>query len=192
MIRIALVMKRLLIAVVLLSVVYEDSIFAQNNMFFTDNGRINFTSDAPLEVIKAESDKLAGIINLSNRTFSFSIPMNSFNGFNSSLQRTHFNENYIESEKYPNSTFNGKIIEEIDFSVPGEYKVRAKGKINIHGIEQDRIIRSTLSVRKKELFVKSEFTVLLDDHNIKIPTIVQQKLAEQISVVVEGTFIPMK
>ena len=96
MIRIALVMKKLLIAVVLFSTLYQVRIYAQENMFFTDKGSINFTSDAPLEVIKAESEKLAGIINLGDRTFTFSIPMNSFNGFNSALQRTHFNENYLE------------------------------------------------------------------------------------------------
>jgi hypothetical protein len=192
MIRIALVMKKLLATIVMLFTLCQVGIFAQDDMFFTDKGSISFASDAPLEVIKAASEKLAGIINLGDRTFTFSIPMNSFNGFNSALQRTHFNENYLESEKYPKSTFNGKIIEETDFTVPGEYRIRAKGKFNIHGIEMDRIIRSTLTVRNNEIFVKSEFTVLLEDHDIKIPSIVQQKLAEEISVIVEATFSPMK
>jgi len=184
-------MKKLLISVVVIFTLCQVSILAQDNMFFTDKGNVKFSSDAPLEVIKAASEELAGIVNLTDRTFSFSIPMNSFKGFNSALQRTHFNENYIESEKYPKTTFNGKIIEEVDFSVPGEYRVRAKGKIKIHGIELDRIIRSTLTVKNNQIIINSEFTVFLDDHDIKIPSIVQQKLAEEISVNVEATFSPM-
>ena len=65
------------------------------------------------------------------------------------LQKDHFNENYLESTKYPNATFTGKIIENVDLSVDGVYTIRAKGKLNIHGIEQERILKSRISCRRE-------------------------------------------
>jgi polyisoprenoid-binding protein YceI len=118
--------------------------------------------------------------------------MNSFQGFNSALQRTHFNENYLETEKYPKSTYNGKIIEEVDFSQEGNISIRAKGKLLIHGIEQDRIIRCNLIISPDRIDIESDFTVLLEDHNITIPSIVQQKIAEEIEVILRATITPMK
>jgi polyisoprenoid-binding protein YceI len=124
-------------------------------VYKTISGSASFTSDAPLELIKGQSDKLVGLINLSERTFAFSLPMASLKGFNSDLQRSHFNENYVESTKYPNATFEGKIIEEIDFNVAGKYEIRGKGKFTIHGIEQIRIIKCTLTVEADKITISS-------------------------------------
>lgn len=166
--------------------------FTQNpHLFFTDTGRVKFISDAPLELIEASSDQLAGILNIDDRSFSFTIPMVSFQGFNSALQRTHFNENYIESEKYPNATFNGKIIEDVDFMSSGTRVIRAKGLLNIHGIDKDRIIRCTIHTTPGGISVKTNFTVPLQDHKIKIPSIVQQKIAEVIEVNINFTMEPL-
>jgi hypothetical protein len=163
----------------------------QENLYFTDSGYIKFTSDAPLEFIQASSNELAGILNINDLSFSFTVPMASFQGFNSALQRVHFNENYMESEKFPNSTFKGKIIEEIDFTSAGTYHIRAKGLLNVHGIDHDRIIRCTIQVESGRISVESSFTVSLDDHKIKIPSIVQQKIAEVIDVSIRFEMKPM-
>jgi len=163
----------------------------QENLFFTDSGHIKFTSYAPLEYIQASSNELAGILNINDLSFSFTVSMVSFQGFNSALQRTHFNENYIESEKFPNSTFNGKIIEEIDFASPGTYHIRAKGLLNVHGVDNDKIIRCTIQVETGRISVESSFTVPLDEHKIKIPSIVQQKIAEVIDVSIRFEMEPM-
>lgn len=162
--------------------------FAQEGRVYAcTDGKVAFTSDAPLELIKADSEKLTGALNLESRTFSFSVASSSFQGFNSSLQRIHFNEDYMESELYPNSTFKGKIIEETDLSVPGNYTIRAKGKLYIHGVQFDRIIRCTMEVKHDRIVVSSSFTVFLDDHDISIPSIVNQKIAEEIMVDVDLT-----
>jgi len=163
----------------------------QENLFFTDSGHVEFSSDAPLEYIQASSNELAGILNINDLSFSFTVSMVSFQGFNSALQRTHFNENYIESEKFPNSTFNGKIIEEIDFASPGTYHIRAKGFLNVHGVDNDKIIRCTIQVETGRISVESSFTVPLDEHKIKIPSIVQQKIAEVIDVSIRFEMEPM-
>jgi polyisoprenoid-binding protein YceI len=97
--------------------------------------------------------------------------MNSFQGFNGPLQKEHFNENYIETGIYPDASFSGKIIEDDDLSKDGEYVVRAKGLLTVHGVSQERIIRSNLSVKQGKMKLNTSFTVLLVDHNIKIPRI---------------------
>jgi len=154
------------------------------------NGQISFISDAPLELIKASNNKLAGVLNANDRSFSFRVPIKDFEGFNSSLQRVHFNEDYLETELFPYSTFKGKIIEETDLSVPGEYKIRAKGKLSIHGVEIDRIVRCDLIINNNQINVSATFTVFIADHNISIPSILNQKIAKEIKVDVKFTFIP--
>ncbi|TFH20420.1 MAG: YceI family protein [Bacteroidia bacterium] len=154
-------------------------------VFSTRNGKAYFLSDAPLELISATSRNLIGVLNTQDRRFSFSILVSTFEGFNSSLQQTHFNEDYLETDLYPQATFKGKIIEEVDLGVPGQYRIRAKGKLNIHGLDNDRIIRCDVSVEPGRIKVKAEFTVFLDTHDIKIPSIVNQKIAEEIHVQIE-------
>ncbi|MCB0676014.1 MAG: YceI family protein [Saprospiraceae bacterium] len=157
-------------------------------LFKTGKSQVYFKSDAPLELIEATSGELKGVINMEDRSFAFSIPVRSFQGFNSPLQREHFNENYLESADYPNATFVGKVIEKVDLTQPGEYIVRAKGQLTIHGVEQERIIRSKVVSSNGRLTVTSFFTVLLAEHQITIPKIVYQKIAEVIQVHIEAEF----
>jgi hypothetical protein len=147
-----------------------------------ENGNINFTSNAQLELIKASSDKVQGLVDPLTNQFAFSIDIQSFRGFNSELQREHFNEKYMESERFPKARFSGKIIEQLNFSIPGTYEVRAKGELEIHGQKQTRIIRSTIIVQNGRLRIASRFFVPLADHNISIPNIVSQKIATEIEV----------
>jgi hypothetical protein len=177
------------IAISLILFLLLSSLGKQEEFYFTDSGTVIFSSQAPLEYIQASSNELTGILNITDQSFSFTVPMVSFFGFNSALQRTHFNENYMESEKFPNSTFKGKIIEEVDFTAPGTYHVRAKGLLNVHGMDADRIIRCSLQVEAGRIRVESEFTVPLEDHQIKIPSIVQQKIAEVIDVSIQFELI---
>jgi hypothetical protein len=96
----------------------------------------------------------------------------------------------MESDLYATSTFKGRIIEEVDLSKPGVYKIRAKGKLTIHGVENDRIIRCDLKVNSAKIEVIADFTVFLTDHNIKIPSIVKQKISEEIKVGLKFTLTP--
>lgn len=166
------------------------AILAQSGVFFTRDGMIRFVSDAPLELIAAGSDELQGAIDVEKKTFAFTISNNSFEGFNSQLQQEHFYENYIETNRFPRSSFQGKIIEDIDMDSEAPQEVRAKGLLDIHGVEQERIIRSTIQIKENVLLLESVFTVPLNDHNIKIPRIVDQKIAETVEVTVKGTLYP--
>ena len=162
----------------------------QPSLYQTTSGKISFRSDAPLETIKASSDNLIGLLDITKKNFSFKIDVRSFRGFNSPLQKEHFNENYMESEKYPYASFSGKIIEDVDLSVDGSYELRAKGDLMIHNVAQERIIKSNVTVKKHVITLNSGFTVLLSEHNIPIPKVVYQKLADEIKVEVNATFEP--
>lgn len=154
----------------------------KSDRYYTTSSHLAFISDAPLEVIKAESKELKGVIDPDTRSFAFSVNNHSFQGFNSPLQKEHFNENYLETEKYPVCTYSGKIIDDVDFNKPGTYMVRTKGMMNIKGVGREKIVRSKLIVKENTLELISEFVVLLDDHNIRIPRIVYQKIAPEIQV----------
>jgi polyisoprenoid-binding protein YceI len=155
-----------------------------------EKGSISFASNAQLELIKASSDKVQGLLDPTTNQFAFTIEIKSFQGFNSALQREHFNEKYMESEKFPKARFSGKIIESIDFTTDGTFDVRAKGDLEIHGIRQTRIIKSKLTIRNGQVEIESSFMVPLSDHNITIPNIVSQKIATEIEVDFRATMKP--
>jgi len=172
-----------------LLICYVQFIWSQPDIFTIDLGNISFTSNAPLEIIKAKSVRLRGVIDISKGTFGLTVPITSFEGFNNPLQKTHFNENYMESNKYPNATFRGKIIENIDFSVPGLFNIRAKGNLEIHGIGRERIIKGTIDIKENQLEISSNFQILLQEHEISIPKIVYQKIAEEIEVSINARLV---
>jgi len=160
--------------------------------YITTNGIVDFSSDAPLELIRASSNELHGVIAPVENTFSFGIEIISFRGFNNPMQLAHFNENHLESDRFRSATFKGKIIEDVDLNEDGLYLIRAKGILEIHGVKQERTIKSTVRVEDGKVQVHSRFTVLLDEHGIRLPKIVFQKIAREIVVEVNATFIKPK
>jgi len=163
------------------------SLMSVGQVFTCKDGVTKFTSEAPLELIKAESNRTIGVINCATKNVAFSIDIDSFEGFNSGLQKEHFRENYMETEKYPHATFKGKIIEDVDFSRNGITTVRAKGIFNIHGTEVEKIVKVKLNIKGQEVTIDTNFEVPLQDHNIKIPKVVNQKIASIILVEVKAT-----
>jgi hypothetical protein len=152
------------------------------NKFTSANGQIKFASRAQLELIQANSPNLQGILDPATNKFAFLVNIQSFQGFNSELQRKHFNENYMESEKFTEARFSGKIIEQIDYSQDNTVEVRAKGELDIHGQKQTRIIKGKITIKGNQVIIEAHFTVPLSDHNITIPKIVTQKIATEIEV----------
>lgn len=158
-------------------------------IYMTKKGTVSFVSEAPLEIIKARSSELSGAINLADNKFAFVVSNKTLQGFNSPLQQEHFYENYMEVDKYPSSTFQGKIIEQIDPNSKEVQHIRAKGILSIHGFEQERIIRADIRFEGSKIIVNSVFTVSLEDHKINIPKIVNQKIAEVINVEIKAELI---
>lgn len=159
--------------------------FLQAQTINVSKGKISFLSDAPLEKIEASTNKIKGIVTLHDQKLAFKLEVSSFQGFNSPLQREHFNENYMQSQQYPDAQFTGKIIEEVDWSKDGVYPVRVKGQLTLKGISAEKIIKGTISIDKGQIRIQSEFGVLLSDYEIKIPKVVFQKIAEEILLTVD-------
>lgn len=152
---------------------------------FQGKGKVGFVSDAPLELIKAETEALVGVVNQATMNFAFKVNITTFDGFNSALQKEHFNEHYLETKKFPDATFLGKILLEEVCESGCEVKAVCKGKFKIHGVTQIVTIPMLYSFKEDTLFISGEFVILLADYNIKIPRIVQAKISPEIKVNVE-------
>jgi len=176
--------RLLLLLFVLLSTVGKAQIY------LIESGKIDFRSDAPLELIAASNTQFTGAIDFDKQTFFLQLQNKGFKGFNSPLQQEHFHENYMESTIYPKSTFQGKLIEAVNPAQNGTYIVRAKGKLNLHGISQERIIKATLNIQNGVIQLESDFSLLLVEHDIAIPKIVKQKIAEEIYIHVQARLLP--
>lgn len=158
----------------------------EGKIFQTEKGLVTFKSEPPLELIKASSNELQVLLNIEKKTLSFQISIPGFKGVDSTSQWEHISQNYLESAKFPDISFNGKIIEETNLSKDGSYTIRAKGKFMMHGVEQERIIKFDL-VKNNEVSLKSNFAIILSDYNISIPKVVSQKQANEINVDVVAT-----
>lgn len=152
---------------------------------------IHFFSEAPLENIEAESNKGVAAINPAENTLYFEVPIVTFD-FEKDLMEEHFNENYMESEKYPTAIFNGTFDSDISWSEAGEYETTVVGTMNIHGVEQEMTDSGILRIDESgNISIESTFEVKLVDHEIEVPKIVIKNIAEVIEVTVKGQFAPM-
>jgi len=154
--------------------------------FTSEKGLISFFSDAVIEDIQAENSMVGSLFNATSGELVYIVKIKDFK-FEKSLMREHFNEKYMETEKFPKSTFLGKIIG-FKANTPGEQKVKAVGKILIHGVTRDVEIPGTLEFINGKIIMKSKFMVKLADYNIKIPKLVWQNIAEEVQVKIEFTY----
>lgn len=154
-----------------------------------DASIISFYSKSPLEDIEASNKKAAIVLKTTTNDIQFGVPMTSFK-FAKSLMEEHFNENYVESDKFPTCTFKGKIIEQIDYTKDGEYKVTAKGTLNLHGVAKEIEATGTLTVKGNEIRIQSAFKIRVADYNIKVPSLYVQNIAEVVDVTVNAVLEP--
>ena len=156
--------------------------FTYAQSIYQGKGKVSFISDAPLEIIEGNTDELVGIVDISNYNFAFKVNMASFMGFNSALQREHFNEHYLETQKYPDATFLGTMLIKDDCANGCITEAVCKGKFSIHGVTQIVTIPVTFNLEENTLKISGEFKVELSEYNIKIPKIVQAKIASEVLV----------
>ena len=165
------------------------SISGYSQKYSAEKGELSFFSDGAIEDIVAKNSMVGSLLNTSTGELVFIAKIKDFI-FPKSLMREHFNEKYMETEKYPKSTFNGKIVGFKPGS-SGEQKVSAVGKMNIHGITKDIEIPGTMEIKDGKAMIKTKFMVKLADYNIKIPTLVWQNIAEDVEVRVEFIYKPI-
>lgn len=156
--------------------------------FTAEKGQISFFSDAPVEDIEAVNTVVGGLFNATTGEIVYILKIRDFI-FPKALMREHFNEKYMEPEKFPKSTFQGKIVG-FTLSLADVQKVRAVGKLTIHGVTKDIDVPGTIENVNGKLQLKSRFTVKLADYNIKIPTIIWQNIAEVVEVRIDFIYKP--
>lgn len=154
----------------------------QAQQYFTTSGKTHFFSSTPLEDIEATTLKTVCVFNKDSRKVSANISIKSFK-FKDALMEDHFNENYLESDKYPVAKLTGDVTGDIDYTKDGIYNVVVKGKLDLHGVVMDREIPCKLTIKDGvPANVTSEFYIKLTDHNIKVPKAVFMNIAESIKV----------
>jgi polyisoprenoid-binding protein YceI len=162
----------------ILPLLFFISIDCYSQQYIANDGEITFFSYAPIEDIKAVNKKVSAAFDISNNDIVFQLYISDFN-FRKKLMQTHFNENYLESDLYPQSTFIGKVI-----VLEGD-KAKVKGMLTIHGVTKEIEADGTLLKNNESVKILSEFKVKLEDYNISIPTIVMYKIAEEILINIE-------
>ena len=163
---------------------------ANAQQFMTRSGQVHFFSETAMENIEAENTQMSGLLDAANGGFAFQVQMRAFH-FEKALMEEHFNENYVESEKYPKATFQGTIKDWDNPWKDGEsHDVVATGSFEFHGVKQDRDIAGTLTWNGKGWDIEARFPVALEDHKIEVPTVVKDNIAPVIDVDVKATLDP--
>ena len=175
----------------LLSLIIISTSTIGQDLYAVVESEIMFYSDSPLEKIEAINKKSKSFFKVSTKTLVFVIPIVSFK-FEKPLMEEHFNENYLESEKFPTAKFNGTINEDIDFTKDGTYEASVTGELTIHGVEQERTIKGTITIKDGQLIFEGKFDIKLEDHDIDIPSIVIENIAEVVEVTTRFVYEPKK
>lgn len=160
--------------------------------FFTKNGMISFESKAPLEDIESVNRAVTCVLDKSTGALQFSVLIRGFE-FRKALMQEHFNENYLESDKYPRSEFKGSINnnEKVNYTVDGTYDVTALGKLTIHNVTKDVKATGTMRVSSGMIILNSSFNIVVADYNIKVPSLVRDKIARNVLVKVDCNLKPL-
>lgn len=157
----------------------------------TNNAIINFdaTSAGSPEKIEAISKQVKSKLVVKTGDFVFAIQMQSFE-FEKSLMKDHFNENYVESTKYPRATFKGVIqdVAKVNFTKDGKYPVVVKGTMDMHGVKKEVTANGTLTIAGDKVIASSSFKLLLSDFNIEVPPVVGDKIAKQSTIIMNATY----
>jgi len=181
-------MKRLIIIFALLMM--GISVYSQT-VYMTRSGQISFFSKTPMENIEAVNNEVTSMLNPASGEVVFAVLIKSFR-FEKALMEEHFNENYMESDKLPKSTFQGKIKnpDAITFTKDGTYPVTIEGDLTIHGVKQHVAFPGTLVISKNSISATSSFQLKPSDYNISIPSLVAEKIAKTIDVKVNCQYVP--
>jgi len=156
---------------------------------YTKNGKNSFFSKSPVENITADNTGVLSVIDQATGDIQFSLLIKGFH-FKKSLMEEHFNENYLESDKYPKAVFKGKITDagKIKWTTDGSYTASVTGDLTLHGVTQHVTQSGTIEVRAGKVSSASTFTVKPADYKISIPAVVKDNIAEVIEVTVNCVY----
>ncbi len=168
-------------------------VFAANaQKYMTKNGYIGFFSHTSMEDIKGDNNQVVGAIDVTTGEMVFQAVIKSFH-FDRALMEEHFNENYMESDKIPKSSFKGKItnLSSIDFSKNGTYDVTVEGDLTIHDVTNKISTKGTLEVVSGGINANAKFNIVPEDYKISIPGVVRDKINKNLEVTVAMKYTPI-
>lgn len=168
--------------------------FSKNGLcqnYMTKTGFIGFYSKTPLEDIKAENNQVYAVLDPATHHMAFAVLLKGFI-FTKELMQEHFNENYVESDKFPKATFSGVCSGEMDFGKDGTYQVVIQGELTLHGVTKPIETTAQLDVKKDHITGFSAFKLKPEDFNITIPSIVRDKITSEIGVKVKIDWVQTK
>lgn len=179
--------------IVILALLMSASASFAQNKFFTKTGKIDFFSKSSMEDIEAKNKTVTAVVDSKSGAIQFSVQMKGFE-FEKKMMQEHFNENYVESSKYPKGEFKGTITNnaDINYTKDGSYTVKVKGKLTMHGVTKDIETSGTVKVNGGKLDVNSVFNILLSDYKISIPAVVKEKVSNSIKITVDCKLEPLK
>ncbi len=156
--------------------------------FITKTGHIKLYSDGAVEKIEAHNRQVNSALDVATGDFVFKVLLKSFE-FEKALMQEHFNENYVESDKFPNSTFVGKVtnIKDVNIAKDGTYDVVVDGKLTMHGVTNNVRTKGTMEMKQGKLIGKAKFTLALADYKISIPGAVVNSISKTIEINVDVT-----
>lgn len=156
---------------------------------YTKNGNISFFSTSPLENIDAKNNQVMSVLDTQTGSLQFSVIIKAFH-FKKSLMEEHFNENYMESTKYPKAIFKGAFtdLKKIYFAKDGSYNVFVSGDFTLHGVTKKITVPGIITVKNGIPTAASKFTVKLADYDISIPKILKDNISENIIITVACTY----
>jgi polyisoprenoid-binding protein YceI len=168
---------------------------AQAQKYFTKGGRIDFDATAANspEKIQAVNRTVTCVLDAANGNMQFSVLVKGFT-FERALMQEHFNENYMESEKFPKAEFKGAIANNsaVNYSKDGSYTVTVKGKLIIHGETKEVEAPGKLVVQGNKITASANFSVQLADYKVAIPGVVADKINKNAKIDVTCSLEPLK
>ena len=167
--------------------------FAQK--FFTRDGKVKFdaTSANSPEKIEALSKTATCVLDVQSGDMQWAVLLKGFK-FEKALMEEHFNENYVESNKYPKATFNGRItnLSEVNFAKDGTYNAVVTGQMTLHGVTKEITTNGAITVSGGKVNVNAGFTLTLADYNIDVPSLVSDKLAKEAKILIDTALTLLK
>jgi polyisoprenoid-binding protein YceI len=175
-------MKKIITTLFIL--VAGNSLFAQERVF-TKAGNIIFYSKTPMENIEAANKSAVSVLDKTTGNIEFSLLMKAFE-FEKALMQEHFNENYVESDKFPKANFKGRItdISKVDFKKDGNYTVTIAGDLTLHGATKTVTVAGNIVISNGIVSASSSFDVQPEDFKISIPSLVKDKIAKSVKIIV--------
>ena len=176
-------MKRLLFLLFALWLVTGLPHARAQGKYLTKAGQVSFFSATPIEDIEARNKQVAAVLDFGTGQLAFTLPVKGF-VFKRTLMQEHFNENYLESDKFPRATFKGRFVgfEAATLATAGAHPVQVEGDLTLHGVTRHIQLPASLELKDGRLQAFAAFTVASADYNIDVPMLVRNNIAKTVSV----------